>query len=150
MSLEEKINADIKTAMLNKEKEKLEALRAIKAALLLVKTSKTSSETITEEEELQVLKRLVKQRKEAALMYKEQNREDLYNEEVFQEEIIEKYLPKQMEEEEIKVALERIVSEIGASGMKDMGKVMNIAQKEFQGKADNKIVSSLVKEILSK
>ena len=101
MSLEEKINADIKQAMFAKDKAKLDALRAVKAAVLLVKTSKPQGQEITAEEEIQTLQRLVKQRKEASLTYKEQNREDLYNDEVFQLEVIEQYLPKQLSEEEI-------------------------------------------------
>lgn len=149
MKLEERINADIKSAMLAKEKEKLEALRAIKAAVLLLKTDKNFTGEIAEKDEIATLQRLVKQRKEAALMYKEQNREDLYNDEIFQVGIIEKYLPEQMSEDDIRLSLEKIIKEIGASSAKDMGKVMGAAQKEFAGKADNKIVSQIVKELLS-
>lgn len=149
MKLEERINADIKAAMLAKEKEKLEALRAIKSAVLLLKTDKNFTGEIAEKDEIATLQRLVKQRKEAALMYKEQNREDLYNDEIFQVGIIEKYLPEQMSEGDIRIALENIIKETGASSAKDMGKVMGAAQKEFAGKADNKIVSQIVKELLS-
>lgn len=149
MKLEERINADIKAAMLAKEKEKLEALRAIKSAVLLLKTDKNFTGEIAEKDEIATLQRLVKQRKEAALMYKEQNREDLYNDEIFQVGIIEKYLPEQMSEGDIRIALEKIIKETGASSAKDMGKVMGAAQKEFAGKADNKIVSQIVKELLS-
>lgn len=149
MKLEERINADIKSAMLAKEKEKLEALRAIKAAVLLLKTDKNFTGEIAEKDEIATLQRLVKQRKEAALMYKEQNREDLYNDEIFQVGIIEKYLPEQMSEDDIRIGLEKIIKETGASSAKDMGKVMGAAQKEFAGKADNKIVSQIVKELLS-
>lgn len=149
MKLEERINADIKAAMLAKEKEKLEALRAIKAAVLLLKTDKNFTGEIAEKDEIATLQRLVKQRKEAALMYKEQNREDLYNDEIFQVGIIEKYLPEQMSEDDIRLSLEKIIKETGASSAKDMGKVMGAAQKEFAGKADNKIVSQIVKELLS-
>ncbi len=149
MKLEERINADIKTAMLAKEKEKLEALRAIKSAVLLLKTDKNFTGEIAEKDEIATLQRLVKQRKEAALMYKEQNREDLYNDEIFQVGIIEKYLPEQMSEDDIRLSLEKIIKETGASSAKDMGKVMGAAQKEFAGKADNKIVSQIVKELLS-
>lgn len=148
MSLEEKINADIKQAMFAKDKAKLDALRAVKAAVLLVKTSKPQGQEITLEEEIQTLQRLVKQRKEASLTYKEQNREDLYNDEVFQLEVIEQYLPKQLSEEEIREALKTIISELGASSPKDMGKVMQSAQKTFAGQADNKLVSQIVKELL--
>ncbi|MDD3724513.1 MAG: GatB/YqeY domain-containing protein [Bacteroidales bacterium] len=149
MKLEERINADIKAAMLAKEKEKLEALRAIKSAVLLLKTDKNFTGEIAEKDEIATLQRLVKQRKEAALMYKEQNREDLYNDEIFQVGIIEKYLPEQMSEDDIRLSLEKIIKETGASSAKDMGKVMGAAQKEFAGKADNKIVSQIVKELLS-
>lgn len=149
MKLEERINADIKAAMLAKEKEKLEALRAIKSAVLLLKTDKNFTGEIAKKDEIATLQRLVKQRKEAALMYKEQNREDLYNDEIFQVGIIEKYLPEQMSEDDIRLSLEKIIKETGASSAKDMGKVMGAAQKEFAGKADNKIVSQIVKELLS-
>lgn len=149
MKLEERINADIKSAMLAKEKEKLEALRAIKSAVLLLKTDKNFTGEIAEKDEIATLQRLVKQRKEAALMYKEQNREDLYNDEIFQVGIIEKYLPEQMSEDDIRLSLEKIIKETGASSAKDMGKVMGAAQKAFAGKADNKIVSQIVKELLS-
>lgn len=149
MKLEERINADIKAAMLAKEKEKLEALRAIKSAVLLLKTDKNFTGEIAKKDEIATLQRLVKQRKEAALMYKEQNREDLYNDEIFQVGIIEKYLPEQMSEGDIRIALEKIIKETGVSSAKDMGKVMGAAQKEFAGKADNKIVSQIVKELLS-
>lgn len=148
MSLEEKINADIKQAMLAKEKERLEALRAIKSAVLLLKTDKNFTGEIAEKDEIATLQRLVKQRKEAALMYKEQNREELYDVEMFQVGIIEKYLPQQMSEEEIRIALQAIIKEVGATTAKDMGKVMGNAQKTFAGKADNKIVSQIVKELL--
>jgi len=148
MSLEEKINADIKQAMLAKEKEKLEALRAVKSAVLLLKTDKNFTGEVAEKDEIATLQRLVKQRKEAAIMYKEQNREDLYDVEMFQVGIIEKYLPQQMSEEEIRIALQNIITEVGATSAKDMGKVMGNAQKTFAGKADNKIVSQLVKELL--
>ncbi len=148
MSLEEKINADIKQAMLAKEKEKLEALRAVKSAVLLLKTDKNFTGEVAEKDEIAALQRLVKQRKEAAIMYKEQNREDLYDVEMFQVGVIEKYLPQQMNEEEIRLALQNIITEVGATSAKDMGKVMGNAQKTFAGKADNKIVSQLVKELL--
>lgn len=148
MSLEEKINADIKQAMLAKEKERLEALRAIKSAVLLLKTDKNFTGEIAEKDEIATLQRLVKQRKEAAIMYKEQNREELYEVEMFQVGIIEKYLPQQMSEEEIRKALQDIIKEVGATTAKDMGKVMGNAQKTFAGKADNKIVSQIVKELL--
>ncbi len=149
MSLEIKINDDIKAAMLNKDKRSLEALRAIKAALLLIKTGKdTSDGDIPESLEISTLQRLVKQRRESAEIYKSQGRDDLLEEEIFQLKIIETYLPQQMSEEDVKQKLQEIMTNLGASSMKDMGKVMGEAQKEFAGKADNKVVSSLVKELL--
>jgi len=149
MSLAEKINNDIKQAMLARDKRKLEALRAIKASLLLAKTGKDmSSGEIPETVEMQLLQRLVKQRKESAQIYKEQNREDLLEDELFQAGIIEAYLPQQMSEEEITVVVKEIVEQTGATGMKDMGKVMGATSKRLAGKADNKSISNIVKSIL--
>ncbi|MDP2384901.1 MAG: GatB/YqeY domain-containing protein [Bacteroidota bacterium] len=147
MTLEEKINGDIKAAMLAKEAQKLEALRAIKSAILLLKTS---SEGHTVESELKALQKMVKQRRETADVYTGQNRADLAETEVFQANIIEAYLPKMMSEDEIKTELTKIIAESGASSPAEMGKVMGLANKAFAGKADNKIVSQLVKELLSK
>ncbi len=147
MSLEERINADIKTAMLAKDREKLDSLRAVKAAILLIKTSKSGTE-VSEQEEIQTLQRLVKQRKEAALTYKEQNRQELYDVEISQAAIIEKYLPQQLSEAEIRQALQAIIKDLGITSPKDMGRVMGVAQKQFAGKADNKVVSQLIKELL--
>lgn len=145
MSLTDKINADIKTAMLAKEKEKLEALRGIKAALLL---AQSSTEPVTEENEIKLLQKLVKQRREAAEIYKTQNRIDLAEPELFQANIIQQYLPAQMGEEEIKKIIQQVISKTGASSIKDMGKVMGIASKELAGKADNKMLSEMVKQLL--
>jgi hypothetical protein len=147
MSLEEKINADIKAAMLAKEAPKLEALRAIKSAILLLKTS---SEGHTPESELKSLQKMVKQRRETAEVYIGQNRPDLAETETFQANIIETYLPKMMSEDEIRAGLSKIIGESGASSPADMGKVMGLANKAFAGKADNKIVSQIVKELLTK
>ncbi|MFA8450839.1 MAG: GatB/YqeY domain-containing protein [Bacteroidales bacterium] len=149
MSLEKLINSDIKNAMLAKDKKKLNALRAIKAALLLEKTGKdVSSGEIPESVELSVLQKLVKQRKEAALLYVEQNRPDLAEEESYQAEVITAYLPEQMSEEEIKSAIQAVIEQTGASSMKDMGKVMGMASKSLAGKADNKMISTIVKDLL--
>jgi uncharacterized protein len=146
MSLAEKINADIKQAMLAKDKRKLEALRAIKAGLLLIKTGKDkSSDEIPESVELQMLQKLVKQRKETAQIYKEKDRPELAEEELYQAEIIEAYLPKQMDVAEIAEIVKQIIAETGASSIKDMGKVMGAATKKLAGKADNKTVSEIVK-----
>lgn len=147
MSLEEKINADIKTAMLAKEAKRLEALRAVKSAILLLKTS---AEGHTTESETKALLKMVKQRKETAELYLTQNREDLAVDETFQASVIEAYLPKQMSIEEIKAEVEKIVAQLGASSPADMGKVMGAANKAMAGKADGKIISGIVKELLSK
>ncbi|MCD6091486.1 MAG: GatB/YqeY domain-containing protein [Bacteroidales bacterium] len=149
MSLEIQINNDIKKAMLAKDKKMLEALRAIKAGLLLIKTGgDIHSEEIPKNIEIQLLQKLVKQRKESAEMYKE-NRPDMAEDELFQASIIEKYLPEQMSAEEIKSKIKAIISETGASSMKDMGRVMGMAAKALEGKADNKTISAIVKELLS-
>jgi len=150
MSLEIIINDDIKQAMFARDKRKLNALRAIKAALLLEKTgSGVGSVEVPESIELKLLQKLVKQRKESATLYKEQNREDLAEEEIYQAAIIEKYLPEQISEEEITEIIKKIVADTGASTMKDMGRVMGMASKQLAGKADNKTVSTIVKQLLS-
>ena len=150
MELEKLINEDIKQAMLNRDKEKLEALRAIKAALLLEKTGKdVSSGEIPDTVELKLLQKLVKQRRESAEVFKSQNRPDLAETELFQASIIEKYLPAQMGEDEIRAILSRIVSETGAQSVKDMGKVMGLATKELAGKADNKTVADIIRQLLA-
>ena len=146
MALEEKINADIKTAMLAKDQQKLEAIRGIKAAILLLKSS---GKPVTEDEEIKAMQKMVKQRKEAAEIYSTQNRKDLADVEIFQANLIETYLPKQMSQEEIKSVLSQIISQVGASSPADMGKVMGVATKQLAGKADGKIISALVKEMLS-
>lgn len=149
MELEKLINDDIKQAMLARDKEKLEALRAIKAALLLEKTGKdVSSGEIPESVELKMLQRLVKQRKESAQIYVEQGRQDLADQELFQSSIIEKYLPAQMSEEEVKAIISAIITRVGAKEPKDLGKVMGAATKELAGKADNKTISGIIKSIL--
>jgi uncharacterized protein len=149
MELENRINADIKQAMIAKESRKLEALRGIKAAILLAKTSKEAAgNELPEEAGLKLLQKLIKQRQESAEIYKSNGRTDLANEELFQAEIIEHYLPKQLSENEIRLGLEKIIRETGASGIKDMGRVMGLASKEFAGKADNKVIADIVKQIL--
>lgn len=147
MALEEKINADIKAAMLAKESAKLEALRAVKSAILLLKTS---PEGYTDDTEMKALQKMVKQRKETAEVYKTQNRNDLADVELTQAGVIEAYLPKQMSEDEIKAEVAKVIASVGASSPADMGKVMGAATKQLSGKADGKIISSIVKELLSK
>jgi uncharacterized protein YqeY len=147
MTLEEQINADIKTAMLARDQGKLEALRAIKSAILLLKTS---PEGLSPETEAKAMQKMVKQRKETAEIYKTQGRMDLAEVETFQAAVIEAYLPKQMSEDELRKELTAIIASSGASGPADMGKVMGLANKQLAGKAEGKMISTLVKEILSK
>jgi uncharacterized protein YqeY len=146
MTLEEKINADIKAAMLAKDQGKLEAIRGIKAAILLLKSS---GNAVSADDEIKAMQKMVKQRKEAADIYATQNRKDLADVELQQIAVIEAYLPKQMSEDEIKAALAQIITQVGAKSSADMGKVMGVATKQFAGKADGKVVSALVKQMLS-
>lgn len=147
MSFEEKINADIKTAMLAKDSKKLEALRAIKNVVIILKTS---PEGISDDAIMKTIQKEVKKRKESADIFTQQNRADLAEVELFQASVMEAYLPQQMSEAEIKTELEKIITQIGATSPADMGKVMGAASKAFAGKADNKIVSQVVKDLLSK
>ncbi len=149
MNLELTINNDIKQAMLSRDKRKLEALRAIKAALLLEKTGAgIGGAEIPETVELKLLQKLVKQRKESAILYTNQNRADLAEEENYQASIIEKYLPEQLSEDEVTEIIKAIIEETGAKTLKEMGKVMGLASKKLAGKADNKSVSIIVKKLL--
>ena len=150
MELELIINNDIKQAMLAKDMRKLNALRAIKAALLLEKTGKDVNSGISPETvELKLLQKLVKQRKEAATIYTEQKRDDLAEEELYQAAIIEKYLPSQMSEEEVKSIVMEAIRATNASGIRDMGKVMGVASAKISGKADNQMVATIVKALLN-
>lgn len=144
--IEEKINADIKTAMLAKDAKKLEALRAMKSVVLLLKTS---PEGLTEESATKALQKEVKKRRETADIYIKQNRSDLAEVEVLQADVIESYLPKQLSAGEIKAEVEKIIVQTGASSPADMGKVMGAATKALAGKADGKAVSEIVKQLLS-
>ena len=146
MTLEEKINPELKAAMLAKDEAALRGLRAIKSAILL---AKTSGGTFTAEEEMKMLQKLVKQRKESVEIYQTQNRADLAKAELEEIAVIEKFLPAQMGEEEIKEELKKIIAQVGATSAAEMGKVMGAASKHFAGKADNRIVSQLVKQLLS-
>ena len=147
MTLEEQINADIKTAMLAKEAAKLDALRAVKSAILLLKTS---PEGLSPESEMKALNKMVKQRKETAEVYTTQNRNDLAEVELAQAAVIENYLPKQMNEAELRIEIAKIITTTSASSLADLGKVMGVATKQFAGKADGKVISTIVKELLSK
>jgi len=142
------IDQDIKQAMLGKQEARLRGLRAIKSALLLARTEKGASEDITPETEIKVLQRLIKQRKESADIYKSQNREDLYKIEAEEMEVIEAYLPKQMARSEVAAYLKELVGRVGATSVKDMGKVMGAANKELAGKADGRTISEVVRELL--
>jgi hypothetical protein len=149
MELEKIINDDIKATMLARDSKKLEALRAIKAALLLEKTKEGTTGEIPDTIELKLLQKLVKQRRESAEIYTNANREDLAEKELFEASIIERYLPQQLPEEKVREVILKIIAEIGATSMKEMGKVMGLANKELSGQADNKLISAIVKELLS-
>jgi uncharacterized protein YqeY len=148
MSLKDKVMEQIKTAMKEKNQVALESLRAIKSELLLLETSGANSE-ISEEQEIKLLQKLVKQRKESAETYATQGRNDLAEPELAQAEVISSFLPKQLSEDEITKVVERISKEIGATSMADMGKLMGAVSKELAGKADGKTISGVVKAILS-
>jgi uncharacterized protein len=147
MSLFEKISEDLKAAMLARQKDRLESLRAIKTAFLLAKTE-SGSHDLSNDQELKIIQKLVKQRRESADIFKAQNRMDLYQNEVNEASIIEAYLPKQMTETELIPILKAIMERTGAVSMKDMGKVMGAASKELAGKADSRMIADKVKELL--
>jgi uncharacterized protein len=149
MSLEQKIMGDLKSAMLAKDEKALRSLRAIKAAILLAKTSEGAGGELKEDDEIKLLQKLVKQRKDSLDIYQQQNRTDLAQKEKEEIEIIEKFLPKQLSADELKSEVAAIISEVGASSAADMGKVMGVATKKLAGKADGKTISTLVKELLS-
>lgn len=149
MSLQDQVMTELKAAMRAKDAVKLEALRAIKSGILLAQTENGSKEEISEDAELKLLQKLVKQRKDSAAIYKEQNREDLAQPELDQAAVIEQFLPAQLSETEIEQKVKDIIAKTGASGMKDMGKVMGMASGELAGKADGKTISMIVKRELS-
>ncbi len=149
MSLKEKIDADIKSAMLAKNKDELRALRSIKSLILLAETDKGAQGEVSADAEIKLLTKAAKQRKESAEVYAGQGRADLEKIELDELAVIEKYLPKQLSEEEVAAKLKEIIAEVGAKGPGDMGKVMGAATKAFAGTADNKVVSALVKSLLS-
>lgn len=150
MSLTEQINNDIKQAMLAKEKEKLAALRAVKAALIIEATKEGGDGKVSEAAELAILKKLHKQRIDAYKIYTEQQRADLAEEEAFQANVIEQYLPEQMSEEQVRKVVEDTIAQIGATGPQDMGKVMGAVMNQLNGKAEGGLISSVVKSALSK
>jgi hypothetical protein len=147
MSLFEKITEDLKAAMLAKQKDRLEPLRAIKTAFLLARTE-TGSHDLTADQELKIIQKQVKQRRESADIYKAQNRMDLYQKEVDEAVIIEEYLPKQLTETELIPILNDIIQRVGAASAKDMGRVMGAASKELAGKADSRMIAEKVKALL--
>ena len=149
MELIDKISESIIHAMKNKDNDQLESLRAIKSALLLAKTQKNSNGEIGEVEEIKILQKLVKQRKESADIYTNQKRPELANIELSQAKIIERFLPKQIDADELEKIIIKIINETGAKGMKDMGKVMGIASNQLSGKADGKTISNIVRSKLS-
>ncbi|MDF9800933.1 uncharacterized protein YqeY [Catalinimonas alkaloidigena] len=150
MSLKSRIDQDIKEAMRAKDQDALRTLRSIKSMILLAETEKGGSKELSEADELKLLTKAAKQRKESLDTFAAQNREDLANKEKVELEVIERYLPQQMSEEELKLALEKIIADEGASGMQDMGKVMGRATQELAGRAEGKQISQLVKQLLNK
>jgi uncharacterized protein YqeY len=149
MSLEQKVMADLKTAMLAKDEKALRGLRAIKAAILLAKTSEGAAGELKEEDETKLLQKLVKQRKDSLEIYQQQNRSDLAQKEQEEIDVIEKFLPKQLSAEELQLEIKKIIAETGAVSPADMGKVMAAATKKLAGKADGKTISGAVKELLT-
>ena len=149
MSLKQQIDNDIKKAMLAKNKEELEALRSVKSLILLAETEKGGAGDISSDAENKLLMKAAKQRKESADIFVQQNRKDLADRELFQLEVISRYLPKQLSEDEIKAAVQSIIQETGAKGPQDMGKVMGVATKKLAGQADGKVISDLVKKLLT-
>ncbi|HRN46698.1 MAG TPA: GatB/YqeY domain-containing protein [Niabella sp.] len=150
MSLEQTINNDLKTAMLAKDEVALRSLRAIKAAILIVKTAEGAKAAMSAEEEIKLVQKLVKQRKDSLEIYEKQNRPDLAQKEKEEIAVIEKYMPEQLSEAELREILSKIIAETGASSPAEMGKVMGVATKQLAGKADGKAISAIVKELLAK
>ncbi|MGB4770785.1 MAG: GatB/YqeY domain-containing protein [Chitinophagaceae bacterium] len=149
MQLEKQVMEQLKAAMLAKDEVALRSLRAIKAAILLAKTSEGSSGDIKGEDEIKLLQKLVKQRKDSAEIFHQQHREDLAKKEEEEIAVIEKFLPKQLDTEELKTILKDIIAQVGAQSSADLGKVMGVATKQLAGKADGKTISATVKEILA-
>lgn len=150
MGLKETIDQEIKKAMLAKKKEELLALRAIKSAILLAETEKSANTALSEDVEIKLLTKAAKQRKESADLYLKEGRSDLADKELFELEVINRFLPQQLSEEEIRIELLKIMDAVKPAGPQDMGKVMGAATKELAGKADGKTISSIVKELLNK
>lgn len=149
MNLFDQISEDIKKAMLAKDAVSRDTLRGVKKEFLEAKTAKGGSGELSDDEAMKIITKMVKKGKDAAEIFKTQNREDLYSEEIAQVQVLETYLPKQMSDAEITVAVQAIIVQSGATGAKDMGKVMGIASKELAGKADGRVVSEKVKSLLA-
>ncbi|HBG58713.1 GatB/YqeY domain-containing protein [Proteiniphilum sp. UBA1028] len=149
MELLEKITGEIKKAMLAKDKVRLEALRGIKKELLEAKTAKGAAGDLSDETATSILQKMVKQRKDSATIYSEQNRPDLAEAEIEQMKVIQEYLPAQLTPEQLEGALKALIAEVGATSMKEMGKVMGLATKQLAGKAEGRAVSEMVKKLLS-
>jgi len=149
MSLQEQIMDAMKVAMKEKNQVALQALRSVKSAILLAQTETGAKGELSEDEEIKILQKLVKQRKDSASIYTQQGREDLAAPEIAEAEVIEQFLPEQMSDEEVAAVVEEIIRKTGADSMKDMGKVMGMANKELSGRADGKTISTLVKARLS-
>ena len=147
--LSEKINNDLKQAMLNKDEASLRGIRAIKSAILLAKTEKGGNKDLNEDGEIKLLQKLVKQRKDSLEIYEKENREDLAKKEREEIEVIERYLPKQMSMDELKDILKKIMAETGATSPQDIGKVMVVATKQLAGRSDGKTISTVLKELLA-
>ena len=150
MSLEQKVMADLKAAMLAKNEGALRGLRAIKAAIIIAKTAEGAGGELKEEDETRMLTKLIKQRKDSLEIYQQQNRPDLAQKELDEIAVIEQFLPKQLDGEELKAVLSKIIADTGASSPADIGKVMGVATKQLAGQADGKTISATVKELLSK
>lgn len=149
MSLQEQITNDLKEAMKSKDKMALEALRAAKTAFTLARTEKTADAVLTDAEELKIIQKLVKQRKDSATIYKEQNRDDLVEKENAEVAVLEKYLPAKLSDEELTGVVRAIIKKVGAKSPQEMGKVMGVATKELVGKADGKEIANKVKQLLA-
>ncbi len=149
MSLKEQIDQDIKAAMLAKRKDELTALRGIKSAILLAETEKGAGDKLASDAEMKLLTKAAKQRRESAELYQKEGRQDLADKELFEYEVISRYLPKQLSEEELRAELKKIIAQAGAGGPQDMGKVMGMATKLLAGKADGKKISEIVRSLLA-
>ena len=149
MSLKQQIEGDIKKAMLARQKDELMALRGIKSLILLAETEKGAQHALSQDQEMKLLMKAAKQRKDSAELYREKGRDELADKELLELEVINRYLPKQLSEEELRETLKALIAELGAAGPQDMGKVMGAATKKLAGKADGKTISTLVKAMLT-